>query len=543
MAVKKSVLTPVMTLEGHEPYTLTSPDGVHHEIKYVECISYFPDGKQMISGSEDKTIRRWDLREGKEIKEAREVCEEGISAVGISRDGRWVVTAVGGVLEVSEVETGIVRTFLDGFSWIDCIDISADSTLVAVGSIDSQVRIWSLDTGKLVAGSFKISYGGDRDYLGALRFSEDSKKLAVISYWGKWLQVWDVQAQKLDVTTKKFLTPDNFPLIRTPPIFWITKDKSIIAAPSFTLDSGIREPTTIYEFDASTLQTIGDSFEGHTGGITGLALSSDCILLASASRDSTINLWSFESRQLLASFQVDVQIHRSLIFSPDSCQLAYTTLNELNIYVCDIPVNILASIGLAKQKSGPESPHLSKLLNSDATRHAVRRKPAISVVSPAPRPLMATIDPPQPIFLGFLRKFLPSRTGSPHPIRTNEPRDPLDFSATAPLPRPLVNPHENPPTTQSSAPASASFKSRLHHLSTWWPLQTGHTSPAIVPVPHAQGKERNAAADAPRRDDEWIPSENYVSPPPSPNPDSRQPATAGQTSTGEHGSGRSCFCF
>jgi len=39
---------------------------------------------------------------------------------------------------------------------------------------------------------------------------------------------------------------------------------------------------------------------------------------------------------------------------------------------------------------------------------------------------MATIDPPQPIFLGFLRKFLPSRTGSPHPIRTNEPRDPLD---------------------------------------------------------------------------------------------------------------------
>jgi len=352
MAVKKSVLTLAMTLEGHEPCVITSENGDHNEIKYVECISYFPDGKQMISGSWDKTIRRWDLREGKEIKEAREVCEEReehISAVGVSRDGRWVVTAVGRVLKVSEVETGIVRTFHDGFSWIDCIDISADSTLVAVGSMDSQVRIWSLDTGKLVAGSFKISYGDDRDFPGVLRLSEDSKKLAVMSYWGQCLQVWDVQAQKLDVTTKEFLTPDDFSPTWTPPIFWTTKDKSIIATPSFTLDFGIRDPTTIYEFDALTLQTIGDSFEGHTSSICGLALSSDCVLLASASWDSTINLWSFESRQLLASFQVDVQIFCSLIFSPDSCQLAYTSLNKPKIYICNIPVDILASIGLAKQ--------------------------------------------------------------------------------------------------------------------------------------------------------------------------------------------------
>jgi WD40 repeat protein len=353
MAVKKSVLTPVMTLERHEPYAFTSTHGDHYEIKYAECISYFPDGKQMISGSWNNTIRRWDLREGKEIKEAREVCEEceeRISAVGVSRDGRWVVTA-GWVLKVSEVETGIVRTFHDGFpkSSTFCIDISADSTLVAVGSTDSQVRIWNLDTGKLVAGPFKISYSDDRDFLGELRFSEDSKKLAVMSHWGLCLQVWDVQAQKPDVTTKKFLTPDNVLPTRTPPVFWTTKDKSIIAAPSFTLDSGIRKPMTIYEFDASTLQTVGDPFEGHADFITGLALSSDCVLLASASWDSTINLWSFESRQLLASFQVDVQIFSCLIFSPDSCQLACTPLNKPKIYICDIPVNILASIGLAKQ--------------------------------------------------------------------------------------------------------------------------------------------------------------------------------------------------
>ncbi|KAG1796182.1 uncharacterized protein BJ212DRAFT_1582366 [Suillus subaureus] len=443
--------------------------------------------------------------------------------VRVSRDGRWVVTVVGGVLKVCEVETGIVRIFQVDL-WIGCIDISADSTLLAGESYDETARIWRLDTGKLVAvtGSFKWS-----DVVGALRFSEDSRKLAVMSNWGECLQVWDVQAQKLDATREKSRAPGYY--WPTPPLFWTTKDKSIVTAPSFMNDSPNMWPVTVYEFDASTLETIGDSFQGHTSIISDLALSSDCVLLASASDDNTIKLWSFESRQLLTSF--NVQAPRSLLLSPDSCQLAYTTYDEPNIYICDIPVNILASIGLAKETSGPESSHLAKLLNPDATRQNVRRKPPISVISSAPRPLTVTIDHPQPVFLGFLRKLLSSSHTDPvRPTCTNESRNPLDFPATAPLPHPLINPHENfrPPTTQSSAPASTSFKSRLHSLSTWWPLQTDHASRAISDVPLAQGKERNAAADAPRKDDQCIPDEDRVSPPPSPNPDSRQPTTAGQ---------------
>ncbi|KAG1859826.1 hypothetical protein F4604DRAFT_1957883 [Suillus subluteus] len=494
MAANKSVLTPVMILEGHEPFIITTIDGEHQdEIKWVLWISYFPTGKQMISGSGDGTIRRWDLREGKEIKEVREVCEEPIFAVRVSRDGRWIVTAVScnGVLKVCEVETGIVRIFQDA-RWISCIkfDISTDSTLLAIGSLDGSAWIWSLDTGKLVTGPFKCSDG----YADALRFSEDSRKLAVMSKRGKCLQVWDVQAQKLEVTRENSTDPECSwsPL----PVFWTTKDKSIIAALSFTDDPCIRGHMSIYEFDASTLKTVGDPFKGHTSTIWSLALSSGYVLLASASLDNTIKLWSFESRQLLASF--DVQHPYFLTFSPDSCQLAYTTLDEPKIYVCDIPVNILASIGLAKEIDEPESSRLAELLNSDATRHTVRRKPPISVVSPVRRPLTVTIDHPQPIFLGFLRKFLPSsRTDTVRPIRTNEPRNPLDLPATAPLPRPLANPHENfrPPTTQSSALASTSFKSRLHRLSPWWPLQTDYASTAITDVPLAHGKERMLHAE------------------------------------------------
>ncbi|KAG1786468.1 quinon protein alcohol dehydrogenase-like superfamily [Suillus plorans] len=351
IAANTSVLTPAMTLEGHKPYMLTLSEGDRQEFKYIPYISYFPDGKQMISGSYDKTIRRWDLREGKEIKEAREVYKDRVHGVRVSRDGRWVVTVVDEVLKVCEVETGIMRTFHDDLMTLKCIEISADSTLLAGESYDG-IQIWSLDTGKLVAGPFR-STGVVVDALG---LSQDSRKLAVTScnfdQWEskfkQYLEVWDVQSQKLVVTREGSNTRGWINL----PVFWTTKGKSITAV--FASESD--DIDTIHEFDASTLKTVGDSFQGHTDHIWSLALSFDCLLLASASSD-TIKLWSFESRQLLASF--NVQALHSLILSPDSHQLAYTTLNEARIYVCDIPANILASIGLAKETSA----HLAKLLD------------------------------------------------------------------------------------------------------------------------------------------------------------------------------------
>ncbi|OAX39027.1 hypothetical protein K503DRAFT_116192 [Rhizopogon vinicolor AM-OR11-026] len=90
------------------------------------------------------------------------------------------------------------------------------------------------------------------------------------------------------------------------------------------------------------LDTFGVPFEGHTKDIYGLALSFDGALLASTSGDNTIKLWAVESH--LASFY-SLHPYR-IIFSPISCQLAYTTVSPqgYKIYICNIPPNILASI-------------------------------------------------------------------------------------------------------------------------------------------------------------------------------------------------------
>ncbi|KAG1755352.1 hypothetical protein EDB19DRAFT_1901571 [Suillus lakei] len=575
-AKNKLNLKPVMILEGHGPLR----NMFSKQYKYVSFISYLPDGKRMISASsEDKTTRQWDLQAGKEIEEVRDVCEQETRKMALSGDGRWVVTSTYiwgkdhsiGKLQARDVETRIVKTFEGCSNFINCTDVSADSTLLADGSRDG-VRMWSMETGKLVAGPFRLRVQCGAE-AGVLRFSRDSKKLAVLSFAGRCLEVWDVQTQKLDVRVEK----SRYGTCTDTPIFWTTKDKSIVSTFDFKddpresrelereslevtsqlevsaqseleLESPASESrsaldgsnykwlphpdvNTIYEFDALTLETVGAPFEGHTQIVTGLALSFDCAILASASRwDHTIKLWAFESRQLLASF--DDQHIDLLIFSPTSHQLSYNQLGSA-------------------QEAQLNTKKKSDLLNSNATRRAARRNPATIPVRHSLRP-PPTIHPEQRTLIRYLRKLLPFRTHVGLPVPNDVPRDPLDFSATSPLPsnrspqattqtRSYKNrrPTSAPPTTLSSAPAS---QARPHRLFTWWPIHATH-SPHIVDTPLAWGKERYATAGAPPKDDDdIIRDEDVPSPPPSPNPNS-QPLATRQTNAGEHGSGRLCGCF
>ncbi|KAG1753091.1 hypothetical protein EDD22DRAFT_235859, partial [Suillus occidentalis] len=201
----------------------------------------------------------------------------------------------------------------------------------------------------------------------------------------------------------------------------------------FTKDNHI---TTIYEFDASTLETVGTPFKRHTDRVTGLALSFDDALLASASWDNTVKLWAFESRQLLASFHVQ-DIYK-IVLSPDSRQLAYTTyindgqdgtLDNSKICICDIPPKVLARTrNIARTKSD-----LDHLLHSHATRPpAGHRKPPIRAIPTVQRP--PTRDLQQPSFrrLSSLLRFSPGMNLI-RPGRKDQSRDPLDFPATLPL--------------------------------------------------------------------------------------------------------------
>jgi len=224
-------LNVVMTLVGHEPYFEDTADGKKIDGMPVRgpVISYFPDGHKIAGGCGDRTARLWDLQAGKEIEEARIICEQKVWSVAVSRDSRWVIaTCEQGELKACEVKTGVVKTFHGHSSMIASIDISRDSKLLVSGSWDGTTRIWGLEIGNLLA---SISTSPDDVHVAlAVRFSQGSKKLAVMST--NHLDVWDFEAHKLDT---KVLVRKICHTLLIAPIFWTTKDRTIVA--TFSLDS------------------------------------------------------------------------------------------------------------------------------------------------------------------------------------------------------------------------------------------------------------------------------------------------------------------
>lgn len=351
-----------------------------------------------------------------------------------------------------------------------------------------------MDTGKLVAGPFD-----SLDLVGAVRLSTDSKKLAVKSHAGACLEVWDAQSQKLDVRIGDF--PVGFVgTITYAPVFWTNRNKHIVAAFTFTNNDYAK---TIYEFDATTLETVGVPFEGHTTRVIGLALSFDGALLASAAEDDdTIRLWAFKSRQVLACF--DVQKPSALVYSPNSRQLACTTSakDDHNICIFNTPLDVLVQAGTSTCTKST----FSDLWNADGTRrcYAGCRKQPISVTPMAPRPPPTTDSQKHSFVHQLLPLRLCPRTNVVPPVH-HEPRTPLDVSPTLLLP-------SNPPLSRLAAtqcddlrtyppppppPSNGATQFLREHLSFLVPRHRHTHRPPVVEVAPNRKLTRLLAANLP----------------------------------------------
>jgi WD40 repeat protein len=77
-------------------------------------VAVSPDGRFIVSGSEDRTVKVWELESGRLLRSLKEHADD-VNAVAVSPDGRFIVSGSDDrTVKVWELESGRLLRSLEG---------------------------------------------------------------------------------------------------------------------------------------------------------------------------------------------------------------------------------------------------------------------------------------------------------------------------------------------------------------------------------------------------------------------------------------------
>ena len=110
------------------------------------CVS--ADGSRLFSGSDDKTIKVWDVATGACLQ-TLEGHADWVYSVCVSADGsRLFSGSCDNTIKVWDVATGACLQTLEGHAdWVSSVCVSADGSRLFSGSDDKTIKVWDVATG------------------------------------------------------------------------------------------------------------------------------------------------------------------------------------------------------------------------------------------------------------------------------------------------------------------------------------------------------------------------------------------------------------
>lgn len=113
----------------------------------VSCLALSPDGKLMVSGSLDGSLKVWDLLSGEQVRRFSGH-SAGVACVDISPDGRLAVSGCrDSTVQVCDLASGrLVRTLEGHGPAVQCLSIALNGRSAVVGNSDGTLAIWDLQS-------------------------------------------------------------------------------------------------------------------------------------------------------------------------------------------------------------------------------------------------------------------------------------------------------------------------------------------------------------------------------------------------------------
>jgi WD40 repeat protein len=124
----------------------------------VDCVAFSRDGKKIVSGSWDKTIRIWNAETGGVISGPFKGHKSGVNSVMFSPDGNHIVSGSHDkTVCVWDVETGqvIPEPFKGHEDAVTSVAFSPNGSYIVSGSFDGTIRLWSVETGQAISRPYR----------------------------------------------------------------------------------------------------------------------------------------------------------------------------------------------------------------------------------------------------------------------------------------------------------------------------------------------------------------------------------------------------